>query len=147
MTTGVYNLENGDKVDLINGNYTLSGGETGSIYSDDSSKPNISTMDRPTQWTSSGVGTAIPGSELGAPPAGDGTMREASTIPATTIAATTVDGSVVPGTTVQPETVTVTKTGSVPMSTTASAGPGTSQLGVNLAITFLVATLIAVFCL
>ncbi|KAF3482602.1 uncharacterized protein GIQ15_05361 [Arthroderma uncinatum] len=128
VTTGEYHLANGDSVNLIKGNYTRSNGETGNLYADGKPSPNLSTLPIPTQFTSKGVGTAIPGSELGAPATVtviEGTTRDASTIPATTIAAstnsgvvvvpgTTVQETVVPGTTAGPATVTATRPGTNP---------------------------------
>lgn len=64
LTTGEYN-QDGGKVNLINGNYTKAGGETGDIYSaDPGAKPNTATLSIPPQWTSAGVGSAIPATEL-----------------------------------------------------------------------------------
>ncbi|EAS37529.1 uncharacterized protein CIMG_02883 [Coccidioides immitis RS] len=68
ITTGIYVTPSQDTVNLILGNYTLSSGERGNIYSSSpGSKPNLSTLHLPSQFTASGEGTAIPGSELGAP--------------------------------------------------------------------------------
>ncbi|EEQ34308.1 hypothetical protein McanMca71_005092 [Microsporum canis] len=145
VTTGEYHLANGDSVNLIMGNYTRSGGETGNLYGDGTPSPNLSTLPIPTQFTSKGVGTAIPGSELGGAATytvSEGTTRPPTTIPATTIAAstdsagvvvpgTTVQATVVPGTTVGPATVTVTAPGKNPTAPP-NAGSQTVPLGYTL---------------
>ncbi|KAM5472268.1 hypothetical protein MauCBS54593_002859 [Microsporum audouinii] len=145
VTTGEYHLANGDSVNLIMGNYTRSGGETGNLYGDGTPSPNLSTLPIPTQFTSKGVGTAIPGSELGGAATytvSEGTTRPPTTIPATTIAAstdsagvvvpgTTVQATVVPGTTVGPATVTVTAPGKNPTAPP-NAGSQTVSLGYTL---------------
>ncbi|EEP78136.1 predicted protein [Uncinocarpus reesii 1704] len=68
ITSGVYTTPSRDTVNLILGNFTLASGSTGNIYSSSpDSKPNLSTLHLPSQFTAKGDGTAIPGSELGAP--------------------------------------------------------------------------------
>lgn len=53
-------------MDLISGDYIVPNGQTGNIYSSaESDKPSTATLDIPTQDTSSGVGSAIPASQLG----------------------------------------------------------------------------------
>ncbi|QSS66505.1 hypothetical protein I7I51_02692 [Histoplasma capsulatum] len=105
ILTGIYN-NSGDIVDLISGKYTRSNGETGNIYAgDEASKPNTSTMVLPPAWTSKGVGTAIPGSELG----GGATYT-------TTIADTTKGPGTIPLST-PPATNTLTTTGPGPNAT------------------------------
>ncbi|EFR00468.1 hypothetical protein MGYG_03470 [Nannizzia gypsea CBS 118893] len=149
VTTGEYHLANGDSVNLIMGNYTRSNGEKGNLYGEGNPSPNLSTLPIPTQFTSKGVGTAIPGSELGGAATytpsvtvSQGTTRAASTIPATTIPAstnsegvivpgTTVQETVVPGTTAGPATVTVTAPGKNPTAPP-NAGSQTVQLGRSL---------------
>ncbi|PGH23582.1 hypothetical protein AJ80_02362 [Polytolypa hystricis UAMH7299] len=132
VTTGDYHAVNGAKVNLIAGNYTFPDGKTGNIYAGhDDEKPNTSTMDIPTQWTSKGVGTAIPPTELGQVATVYtmtvvGTTREATTIPASTVPATTVDGSVLPGTTVPATTVEGTTVADGTMVMTAPAPEGSS---------------------
>jgi hypothetical protein len=64
LTTGDY-TQDGTVVNLINGTYKKSDGGAGDIYSTDSAaKPNTATLSIPPQWTSAGVGSAIPASEL-----------------------------------------------------------------------------------
>lgn len=59
LTTGNY-TQGEVKVNLLTGEYTKDGSE-GNIYSDDpSAKPNTATFSIPPQWTSAGVGSAIP---------------------------------------------------------------------------------------
>ena len=59
LTTGNY-TQGEVKVNLLTGEYTKDGSE-GNIYSDDpSARPNTATLSIPPQWTSAGVGSAIP---------------------------------------------------------------------------------------
>ena len=113
---GDYKTSDGDVFNLINGSYTLYNGDKGNFYEEeDAPFPKTATLALPTPWTSSGVGTAIPGSELGAP----ATHAETSvrTIPATTIPDRTVSGEVIPGTTIAATTIT----GAAPATATATA--------------------------
>lgn len=65
LTTGDY-TQDGTIVNLINGSYTKPSGEKGDIYSaDPGAKPNTATLSIPPQFTGTGVGTAIPATELG----------------------------------------------------------------------------------
>ncbi|OJD18182.1 hypothetical protein AJ78_01795 [Emergomyces pasteurianus Ep9510] len=110
ILTGIYNTSSGDIVDLISGKYIRSNGETGNIYAgDQASKPNTNTMVLPPAWTSKGVGTAIPGSELGDGATYtttiSGIVKDPVTIPRSTIPPTTVSGSVIPGTTIPATTI------------------------------------------
>jgi hypothetical protein len=51
---------------LITGIFRKADGETGNIYqADRGDQPNTSNLAMPTPWTSSGIGSAIPASELG----------------------------------------------------------------------------------
>ncbi|KIY03438.1 uncharacterized protein Z520_00129 [Fonsecaea multimorphosa CBS 102226] len=69
ITSGNYTTPNGDWANLITGNYRLANGQTGNIYQGDTlEEPNTSTLLMPTPWTSKGVGSAIPASEVGAQP-------------------------------------------------------------------------------
>jgi hypothetical protein len=64
LTTGEY-TQGGTVVNLINGTFKKSDGETGDIYSTNpAAKLNTATLSIPPQWTSEGVGSAIPASEL-----------------------------------------------------------------------------------
>ncbi|EEH50276.2 uncharacterized protein PADG_06355 [Paracoccidioides brasiliensis Pb18] len=111
ILTGIYNTSSNGIVDLVSGDYTRSNGEKGNIYDgDEFSKPNTRTMQLPLAWTSEGVGSAIPGSELGDEATYittiiPGTGRGPSTIPASTTAAITISGSVIPVATTAPATV------------------------------------------
>lgn len=68
VVKGFYHTADGDVFNLINGSYTLDNGDEGNFYEEeDAPTPPTQSLDLPTPWTSSGVGTAIPGSELGAP--------------------------------------------------------------------------------
>lgn len=116
ITTGLYFTPNRDTVNLILGNYTLSSGDTGNIYSSSpDSKPNLSTLLLPSQFTASGEGTAIPGSELGAPP-GPATATITGPGGETTVTVTVSNGA-----------ATATKTGDA-----AAVGSQRSKLSVML---------------
>ncbi|KAL1966162.1 hypothetical protein VTN77DRAFT_4714 [Rasamsonia byssochlamydoides] len=63
ITTGDFTFQSGEKVNLITGQYA----NGSNIYSADiTARPNPATMSLPRQWTSKGVGSAIPASVLGA---------------------------------------------------------------------------------
>jgi hypothetical protein len=84
---GAYKSSSGDLANLETGAYTLVNGSTGNIYSDDeAAKPNILTLPMPSQFTASGVGSAIPASDLG----DDITLTYTTTFPGTTIPASTM---------------------------------------------------------
>ncbi|OCK87121.1 uncharacterized protein K441DRAFT_623584 [Cenococcum geophilum 1.58] len=86
ITTGEYSGADGSKVNLLTGNFTISNGQNGNIYSnDESAKPNTATLSIPPQWTGTGVGSAIPITEL----ASVGTTS--TVIPVSTIAASTIE--------------------------------------------------------
>ncbi|KAF9696320.1 hypothetical protein EKO04_005329 [Ascochyta lentis] len=84
LTTGNY-TSNGQEINLLSGDYS-----GGNIYSaDPKDKPNTSTLAVPPQYTATGVGAAIPASELGS------VVVYTTTIPGTTFTApTTVPGTV-----------------------------------------------------
>ncbi|KAK2841661.1 hypothetical protein FQN49_006037 [Arthroderma sp. PD_2] len=154
VTTGDYHLANGDSVNLIKGNYTRSNGEAGNLY-DGGASPNLSTLPIPTQFTSKGVGTAIPGSELGGAATYtviEGTTRDPTTIPATTIAESTKSGVVVPGTTVQETVVPGTTTGpatvtaTVGMNPTAPPNSASRTTGLGYIFSSLVGVVVLVAC-
>ncbi|TEY57595.1 hypothetical protein BOTCAL_0212g00100 [Botryotinia calthae] len=88
---GLYSSPSGATANLESGDYTEKDGTTGNIYSSNSAaKPNTATLPMPSQFTASGVGSAIPASALGGVTVTYTTTLPASTIPATTIPATTV---------------------------------------------------------
>jgi hypothetical protein len=104
LTTGEYS-SGGASVDLFSGNYTK-GDEKGNIYSSDpSAKPNTATLSIPPQFTGTGVGGAIPVTELGS------VVVFTTTIPGTTFTAPTT----------VPETVRVATVSGATVSTTVSA--------------------------
>nr|AGU10657.1 hypothetical protein [uncultured organism] len=72
----------GVDVNLVNGSYTKNG-QSANIYPNESDKPNTSTMSIPPQFTGSGIGGAIPITELGS------IIVYTTTIPATTYTAPT----------------------------------------------------------
>ncbi|KAF2631818.1 hypothetical protein BU25DRAFT_197534 [Macroventuria anomochaeta] len=84
LTTGDY-VSNGQTINLLSGDY--SGGNIYSAAPQD--KPDTSTLSVPAQYTGTGVGAAIPASELGS------VIVYTTTIPGTTFTApTTVPGTV-----------------------------------------------------
>jgi len=89
---GAYTSATGDTANLETGDFTLTDGTTGNIYSaDQAEKPNTATLPMPSQFTSAGVGTAIPASDLGVKV----TLTFTTTFPATTVPATTVPESTI----------------------------------------------------
>ncbi|ATZ51103.1 hypothetical protein BCIN_06g05370 [Botrytis cinerea B05.10] len=92
---GSYSSSSGATANLESGDYTEKDGTTGNIYNGNSAaKPNTATLPMPSQFTASGVGSAIPASALGGVTVTYTTTLPASTIPATTIPATTVSESI-----------------------------------------------------
>jgi len=90
---GSYTSSAGDHANLETGDYTLVNGTTGNIYSNDpAAKPNTATLPMPSQFTASGVGSAVPIASLGS----QITLTYTTTIP----------GSIVPPVTISPSTVT-----------------------------------------
>ncbi|KAJ9654107.1 hypothetical protein H2198_006787 [Neophaeococcomyces mojaviensis] len=68
VVTGDFNTSNGDRINLVYGDYTLRDGQKGNIYNSPdvtSMKPETSTLPMPKPWTSSGEGSAIPATGLG----------------------------------------------------------------------------------
>ncbi|KAI9737426.1 MAG: hypothetical protein M1834_009580 [Cirrosporium novae-zelandiae] len=124
IITGNYNVTDGSVANLITGNYTLENGDTGNIYSDNVAQmPDTSTMAMPTPWTSSGVGSAIPVTALGAE------ITYTTTIPGTTIKASTASKQTIPASVVSGSTV-------IPASTKpASTIPGTTISPITTVVT------------
>lgn len=160
LTTGDY-TSGSAKANLISGNYT-SGNENGNIYgSDASAKPNTATLSIPPQYTGTGVGTAIPATELGSiiiyTTTIPGTTFTAPTTVAQTVRVATVSGAVVSttipaatitqATTVAPQTSVVTQTADVSTSasSTAAAGQVTVDSSKSIGISFLGAVVYALY--
>lgn len=143
LTTGEYQSGN-NKANLLTGEFSSSGQE-GNLYSaSPDAKPNTATLDIPPQFTGTGVGSAVPGGQLGS------VMVFTTTIPGTTYSGpTTIPGSMVvltvsgqavstsvapstitQATTVAPKTEVVTTTGDAPASTGGAARLGAGVLGV-----------------
>ncbi|WEW62027.1 hypothetical protein PRK78_007527 [Emydomyces testavorans] len=135
ITTGLYTTPSQDTVNLILGNYTLSSGTTGNIYSSaPDSKPNPSTLHLPSPFTAKGDGTAIPGSELGAP---------ARTV---TVTGTGGGGGPATATATGSSVVTVTVSGGAAAAPTKkgdATADGHGRSGVSLAMGVLVAAVFA----
>lgn len=82
----------------------MQNGEKGNLYSkDEAAKSSIAALSVPPQWTSAGVGSAIPASALG----GVVIRTFTTTLPGTVIPATTIEGGV---STITVGTVIVTTT-------------------------------------
>lgn len=116
LTTGDY-TSGGSHANLISGDYTKNGGETGNIYAGDvSAKPNTATLSIPPQFTGTGVGSAIPASEIGSivvlTKTIDGTtVSGPTTLPAMTTLGTTIPPRTITGaTTIAPITTVITST-------------------------------------
>ncbi|QDS71601.1 hypothetical protein FKW77_006508 [Venturia effusa] len=96
----------GNKVNLITGEFSAATGTHSNIYSGkNGSQPNTATLAIPPQWTSSGVGSAIPASLLGVVVTTDlgpttilGATVKATTLPAETTAGSMAAATTVPGT-------------------------------------------------
>lgn len=141
LTTGDYNSD-GASVNLISGNYTK-GSEQGNIYSNDpSAKPNTATLSIPPQYTGTGVGGAIPVTELGsiiiytttipgttysAPTTIPETVRVA-TVEGATLSTTILATTITAPTTISPQTSVVTRTASV---ATESSKAGAGHVSVD----------------
>lgn len=130
LTSGDYTSSDNQQVNLLTGDYA-----GGNIYaSAPQDKPNTSTLSVPPQYTGTGVGAAIPASELGSvvvyTTTIPGTTFTAPTVLPGTIRAATVNGvqvstSIAPqtitqATTIAPQTATVTT--QLPDATTSSQG-------------------------
>lgn len=104
LTTGEY-VSDGQTINLLSGDY--SGGNIYSAAPQD--KPNTSTLSVPPQYTETGVGAAIPASELGSvvvyTTTIPGTTFTAPTTVPGTVRAATVDGVAV-STSIAPQTIT-----------------------------------------
>ncbi|KUJ17239.1 uncharacterized protein LY89DRAFT_782408 [Mollisia scopiformis] len=113
---GAYKSAGGDVANLETGDYTLVDGQTGNIYSaNPAAKPNTATLPMPSQFTASGVGSAIPIASLGS----EIILTYTTTLPGTTILASTLPPSTAPGTTSTetiplPTTTTISATGTSP---------------------------------
>lgn len=141
LTTGDYSSD-GASVNLVSGDYTK-GDEKGNIYSNDpSAKPNTATLSIPPQYTGTGVGGAIPATELGSiiiyTTTIPGTTYTGPTTVAETVKVATVDGATVSTTisattitaptTIEPQTSVVTQTAAAP---SASSTAGAGQVSVD----------------
>jgi len=103
---GSYTSSSGDHANLETGDYTLANGQTGNIYSNDpAAKPNTATLPMPSQFTASGVGSAVPISSLGS----QITLTYTTTIPGSVFPPLTISPSTVSGV-VSQETVLVPNT-------------------------------------
>ncbi|MCJ1382466.1 hypothetical protein MMC17_005579 [Xylographa soralifera] len=148
IDSGSYTTSDSSNANLLTGQYTLSNGTTGNIYGSANSPevPNTSTLTLPTPFTSSGVGSAIPASDLG------GLATYTITVPASTVqpmtvppeiispvvlgsttipTVTTDPATTIPGTTIPPTTFTVTTHVAATASSTGGAGGMISMAGMN----------------
>jgi len=115
---GSYVSSAGDTANLETGDYTLVNGTTGNIYSSNPvAKPNTATLPLPSQFTASGVGSAIPVNSLGSQiTLTYTTTLPASTLPAQTISPTTIAGAVVSETILLPMTISTQISNSIVLS-------------------------------
>lgn len=96
MTSGIYNYSTGGHVNLITGEYQMVDGSQGNIYTGTSvDPPNTSTLQLPVPFTSTGIGSAIPATEVGS---------SASYPPATSTVSQSVTETQAAGTTSQAPT-------------------------------------------
>ncbi|KAJ4356979.1 hypothetical protein N0V95_002851 [Ascochyta clinopodiicola] len=131
LTTGDYNSK-GQDINLLSGNF--SGGNIYSAAPQD--KPNTSTLSVPAQYTGTGVGAAIPASELGsvivyttiipgttftAPTTIPGTIR-AATVNGVEVSTSVAPQTITQATTVAPQTTVITT--QVPDATAAASSKG-----------------------
>lgn len=143
---GAYKSSSGDIANLETGDFTLANGSTGNIYSsNEAAKPNTGTLPMPSQFTSAGVGSAVPISSLGIPVTLTSTITlPASTIPPKTISPSTIPGAVVTQTVLFPSSFMTTISGSTTLnveaetsllttSLSASTMPGTTVSGSTIA--------------
>jgi hypothetical protein len=113
---GSYSSPKGDTANLETGDFSLANGTKGNLYAaNPNSKPNTATLSMPTQYTATGVGSAIPMSSIGFAI----TLTYTTTLPGKTFVATTIAASTVPAytktnTIVQPTTI-VTQVSNVPV--------------------------------
>jgi hypothetical protein len=143
LHTGNYTTKNGSQANFINGTYTLSGGKTGNLFNP-SSKLNTATLTIPAQWTSSGVGSAIPVTALGhgitvvytitGPTTVSPLTVYPTTIPARTISgivsvATTIAGTTIEGLTFTDATTFTSTSTMMMMGGSASASVTKKQSG------------------
>jgi hypothetical protein len=149
ITTGEYHSADA-KANLISGDFSANG-QNGNIYANKpDEKPNTATMSLPAQYTGTGVGEAIPPSELGSiivyTTTIPGTTYSAPTTVAETVEVATVSGlevsttmsatTITQATTVAPRTEVVTKTNTAAVasetaSETASQSGAAGQVSVD----------------
>ncbi|KAF1949278.1 hypothetical protein CC80DRAFT_540388 [Byssothecium circinans] len=127
LTTGDF-VSQGSKANLLSGQYSKEGGEIGNMYADDvSAKPNTSTLSIPPQFTGTGVGGAIPASEIGSVVVVTSMVGGTTITAPTTISAATRSGTTVPAQTITGPT-TITPSASLMTSTaTSQRGPASSS--------------------
>ncbi|KAH6643770.1 hypothetical protein C7974DRAFT_5180 [Boeremia exigua] len=148
LTTGDYS-SNGQSINLLSGDY--SGGNIYSAAPQD--KPNTSTLSVPPQYTGTGVGGAIPASELGsvivytttvpgttftAPTTVPGTIR-AATVNGVEVSTSIAPQTITEATTIAPQTNTVTT--QVPEASASSSQGAGSAVGVDSSKSFGVSVL------
>ena len=148
LTSGAYN-SNGQEVNLLSGDY-----QGGNIYSAaPQDKPNTATLSVPPQYTGTGVGAAIPASELGsiivytttipgttftAPTTLPGTIR-AATVNGVEVSTSIAPKTITAATTVAPQTTVVTT--QVPDATSESSKGAAGVVGVDSSKSFGVSVL------
>ena len=145
ITNGEYNGADGSKANLLTGNFTTSNGQNGNVYSnDESAKPNTATLSIPPQWTGTGVGSAIPITELASVVVYTSTVISASTIAASTVPASAITQP----TTLPLVTTVITSHGTVAASSTKKgAAVGFSESKLPVGISLLNAILYGIYAL
>lgn len=115
---GSYKSANSDTANLETGDYTLANGTTGNIYSANAAaKPSTATLPIPSQYTATGVGSAIPITALGSKII----VTYTTTLPGTTIQASTIPASTIAGA-ISTETILL------PVTTTVAGATGSSVI-------------------
>ena len=141
VVNGAYTSATGDVANLETGEYTLVSGQKGNIYPN-SEGPDTKTLPMPSQFTGTGVGSAVPASSLGNAvtitytTTLPGLTREAVTLPATTVASVSEETLVLTSS-VEGAVGTTTQVVQVPVSITVgtSTVPGSTVEGVIMTVT------------
>lgn len=147
LQTGDY-VQGESQANLLSGQYTKEGGESGNIYAEDpSAKPNTETLSIPPQYTATGEGSAIPASEIGSIVVvttefgGTTVSGGPTTLPALTTLGTTLPAQTITAdTTIAPVTRVITTTLASAAQDTATSSPvstgGASPAGKDYAGSF-----------
>lgn len=118
---GAYTSSSGDTANLETGDFKFANGTTGNIYaSNEALKPNTATLPMPSQFTGSGVGSAIAASTLGLKVTLTITsIQPGTTVPGTTLSASNVPAHTATETILVPTTITTSTSDALVVSTAA----------------------------